>query len=87
MARLKCKKCGNVFEYEYHALTSVVHLGPYKRIQCLACGKPSFFNVYSSIKDAVTWSPEEKQQQPAEPQLTEEELEKERIEDSKYERA
>jgi hypothetical protein len=39
------------------------------------------------VKDPVTWAPEEKQQQVAQPQLTEEELEKKRIEDSKYERS
>ncbi len=86
MARLKCGKCGNVFEYEYKVLASMVHLGPYKRIRCPACGKSSFFNVYSSVKDPVTWPPQQKQQQPAQPQLTEEELEKKRIEQSKYEK-
>lgn len=88
MARLKCKNCGAVFEYEYSPLSSLVHVGPYKRIKCLACGKKGFFNVYSSVKDPVTWPAEEKQQQQsAQPQLTEEELEKKRIEDSKYEKA
>jgi hypothetical protein len=39
------------------------------------------------VKDPVTWSPEGKQQeQVAPPQLTEEELEKKRIEESKYEK-
>lgn len=85
MARLKCKNCGNVFDYEYKPLDSFVHLGPYKRIQCPACGKSSFFNVYSSAKDPVTWPPEAKQQV-SQPQLSEEEIEKKRIEDSKYER-
>ena len=85
MARLKCKKCGNVFEYEYKALSSLVHLGPYKQVQCPACGKNSWLNVYSSVKDPATWPAQEKQQ-PAQPQLTEEELEKKRIEDSKYEK-
>ena len=87
MVRLKCKKCGNVFEQN---LTAGVilgpHIGPYKRIKCPACGKSSWFNIYSSVKDPVTWPPEEKKaEQPAE-QLTEEELEKKRIEESKYER-
>ena len=85
MARMKCKNCGNVFDYEYKLLASLVHLGPYNRIQCPACGKSSFFNVYSSVKDPVTWPPEAKQQV-AQPQLTDEELEKKRIEDSKYEK-
>jgi len=87
MARLKCKKCGVVFECEYKPLASLVHLGPYKMMTCPACGKSSFMNVYSSVKEAVTWPPEEKQRQGAQPQLTEEELEKKRIEDSKYERS
>jgi hypothetical protein len=39
------------------------------------------------MKDPVTWPPEGKQQeQVAPPQLTEEELEKKRIEESKYEK-
>jgi hypothetical protein len=87
MARLKCKKCGNVFE---QSLSSGVilgpHVGPYKRLQCPACGKGGWFNVYSSVADPVTWPPQVKEEQPAE-QLTEEELEKKRIEESKYERA
>ena len=88
MARLKCKKCGNVFDYQYKPLDSIVHLGPYKRIQCPACGKSSFFNVYSSVKDQITWPLQNKQKdQTVQPQLTEEELEKKRIEDSKYERS
>ena len=88
MARLKCKKCGNVYDYEYKVLASLVHLGPYKRIQCPACGKSSFVNVYSSVKEPVTWPPEVKhQQQVTQPQLTEEEMEKKRIEESKYEKA
>jgi hypothetical protein len=84
MGRLKCKNCGNVFDFEYRPLASIVHLGPYKRIKCSACGKSSFFNVYSSVKDPVTWPPEAKQQA-IQPRLTDEELEKKRIEDSKYE--
>ncbi len=88
MARLKCKKCGNVFEHKYNPLDSMVHLGPYKYIRCPACGKNGWFNVYSSVKDAVTWPPEarEKERQ-AEPEPSAEELEKRRIEESKYERS
>ena len=86
MARLKCKNCQNVFEYDYKPLDSLVHLGPYKRVACPACGKSSFFNVYSSVKDPITWPHPEKQEQPKQA-LTEEELEKKRIEDSKYEKA
>ncbi len=63
------------------------HAGPYYYKKCPACGKKSWFNVYSSVKDPVTWPPEEREQkQPAEPQLTEEELERRRIEESKYEK-
>jgi predicted nucleic acid-binding Zn-ribbon protein len=84
LARLKCKKCGNVFEYEYKPLDSFVHLGPYKRIQCPACGKSSFFNVYSSINELVTYPPPAKPAE-AQPEETEEEREKRQIEESKYE--
>lgn len=89
MVRLKCKNCGNVFEQNLSAgVVLGPHLGPYKRIKCPDCGKSSWFNVYSSVKDPVTWPPEEKKkmEQP-EQQLTEEELEKKRIEESKYERS
>jgi len=89
MVRLKCKKCGNVFEMSNSSAIGqglLFHVGPYHLIQCLACGKSSLMNTYSSVKDPVTWPPEEKKQQVAEPQLSDEELEKKRIEDSKYER-
>ena len=84
MSKLKCKKCGVVFEYTYKPLASLMHLGPYKQVQCPACGKTSWLNTYSSVKDPITWFPEEKQQE--QPQLTDEELEKKRIEESKYEK-
>ena len=88
MARLKCKKCGNVFEKSYRPVDSI-RLGPYRRYQCPACGKSSFFNLLSSVKDPITWSPQEKkqEQQTTEPQLTGEEQEKKSIEESKYEKA
>jgi RNase P subunit RPR2 len=88
MVRLKCKKCGTVFKFDYKPLDSFVHLGPYKRITCPSCGKGGWYNVYSSVKDPVTWPPEEKQkaEQPEQP-LTEEELEKKQIEESKYEKS
>jgi hypothetical protein len=38
------------------------------------------------VKDPVTWPPQEKQAQAAQPELTEEEQEKKRIEESKYEK-
>jgi ribosomal protein S27AE len=87
MARLKCKKCGAVFEYEYKPLDSFLHVGPLKWIKCPACGKSSFFNVYSSVSDPITYPPEEqKAKEQQEKQLTEEELEKKSIEKSKYEK-
>lgn len=85
MARLKCKKCGAVFEYKPGL--SFVHAGPYKTVTCPACKKTSFMNTNNTVNEPLTWSPEERQQQPAaEPQLTEEDLEKKRIEESKYEK-
>jgi RNase P subunit RPR2 len=86
MARLKCKNCGNVFEQKLTAgVVLGPHIGPYKRLKCPACGKSSWFSIYSSVKDPITWPPEKKTERP-EQQLTEEELEKKRIEESKYER-
>jgi len=86
MVRLKCKKCGNVFEQGLSGAILAAHVGPYHYIKCPACGKKSWLNVYKSVKDPVTWPPESKQQETPQQQLTEEELEKKRIEDSKYER-
>jgi RNase P subunit RPR2 len=86
MARLKCKKCGNVFEKGFSGAVLAPHVGPYHVMKCPACGKRSWFNVYSSVKNPVTWPPQEKQEQTVEPELTEEELEKKRIEESKYEK-
>ena len=88
MVRLKCKKCGNVFEESYKPFSSI-RIGPYKRYRCPACGKSSFFNLLSSVKDPITWPPQEKkhEEQTIDPQLTEEEQEKKRIEESKYEKA
>jgi hypothetical protein len=89
MVRLKCKKCSAVFEEGLGGAILAPHLGPYHYIKCPACKKSSWLNVYSSVKDPLTWPPEEanKQQQTAEPQLSEEELERKRIEESKYEKA
>jgi hypothetical protein len=57
-------------------------------VKCPACDKRSWLNVYTSVKDSITWPLEEaKQKQIAQPELTEEELEKKRIEESKYEKA
>ena len=89
MARLKCKKCGAVFEKSYMPFDSAVRLGPVRLYKCPACGKRSFFNQMSSVKDPITWPKREKSQelQTAELQLTEEEQEKKHIEESKYEKA
>jgi hypothetical protein len=87
MARIKCKKCGNVFDQSFFGVVLAPHVGPYNHIKCPACGKNSWFNVYSSVKDPITWPPEAKQQEPpVEPVLTEEEQENKRIEESKYEK-
>jgi RNase P subunit RPR2 len=86
MVRLKCKKCGNVFEQDLTAgVVLGPHLGPYKHLKCPACGKSSWFNVYSSVKEPVTWPPQEKKEKAEPEKLSEEELEKKRIEESKYE--
>ena len=87
MARVKCKKCEAVFEQGLGGAALAPHVGPLHYVKCPACGKRSWLNIYSSVKDTVTWPPEEKQNQATASGLTEEELEKKRIEESKYERA
>jgi len=88
MTRVKCKKCGAVFEHGLGGAALAPHIGPLHYVKCPACGKRSWLDVYSSVKDPVTWPPEEKQrQQTPEPQLTEEEMERKRIEESKYEKS
>ncbi len=87
LARIKCKKCGAIFEYEYKPFESLAHLGPYKMVKCPACGKSSFINVFSNVKDPVNYpsqtkKPDEQTGQP----LLEEDQEKKRIEESKYEK-
>lgn len=86
MTRLRCKKCKNVFEKGFSGAVFSPHIGPYHLMKCPVCRKFSWFNVYSSVKDPVTWPAQEKQEQSVEPELTEEELEKKRIEESKYEK-
>ncbi len=87
MTRVKCKKCGNVFEQGYAGAAMAPHIGPLNYIKCPACGKRSWMNIYSSVKDPVTWPPEAQAKQVESPQLSEDELERKRIEDSKYEKA
>ncbi len=56
MVRLKCGKCGKVFETE--STMGVVfgpHIGPYKRLTCPACKKRGWFNTWVSVKDPVTY--------------------------------
>lgn len=87
MTRVKCKKCGSVFEQGLGRAALAPHLGPLHYVKCPACGKRSWLNLYSSVKDSITWPPDKaKQQQTVEPQLSEEELERKRIEESKYEK-
>ncbi|MCW3996595.1 MAG: hypothetical protein NWE98_10680 [Candidatus Bathyarchaeota archaeon] len=90
MTRVKCKKCNNVFEQGLGGVMLSPHIGPLHYVKCPACGKRSWLNVYSSVKDPITWPPEERQREQAaaqpELELTEEELEKKRIEESKYEK-
>lgn len=85
MVRLKCSKCGAVFEESsVKAMFKGIHVGPYYWLKCPACGKRRMFNIASSVKDSVTWPPEEAQVKTT-PPLTEEELLRKRLEESKYE--
>lgn len=86
MTRVKCKKCEAVFEQGLGGAALAPHIGPLHYVKCPACGKRSWLNIYSSVKDPVTWPEEEKQQQATPQELSEEELEKKRIEESKYEK-
>ena len=83
--RVKCPKCGNVFDAS--CSISLLHFGTLKQMKCPACGKISLMNTH--VKNPITWPPEEKNQhqQQAERQLTQEEVENKRIEESKYEKA
>ena len=89
MARVKCKKCSNIFEQGLTGAALAPHIGPLHYVKCQACGKRSWLNVYSSVKDPITWPVEEakQQQQTMQPELSEEELERKRIEDSKFEKS
>ncbi len=86
MTRVKCKKCCNIFEQGLGGIALAPHIGPLHYVKCPACGKRSWLNVYSSVKDPVTWPSEAKQSQVESSELTEEEIENKRIEESKYEK-
>jgi hypothetical protein len=51
--------------------------------ECPVCAKISLVNTF--VKDPITWTPNEKKSEQPGSLLTIEELEKKRIEDSKYE--
>jgi DNA-directed RNA polymerase subunit RPC12/RpoP len=89
LVRLKCSKCNNVFETDTISAmlrgTGLLNLGPYRLLKCPACGKRSLFKFFTSINEPVTW-PKPEETQEAQPMMSEEEIEKKRIEDSKYER-
>jgi ribosomal protein S27E len=87
MTRVKCKKCSNVFEQGLGGAALAPHIGPLHYVKCPACGKRSWLNIYSSVKDPITWPIEDKnQEQQTQSPLTQEELEQKHIEESKYER-
>lgn len=86
MVRIKCKKCQNVYEKGFGTALVSPHIGPFHLVKCPACGKMSFANFYSSVNDPITWPREEQEQKATAPELTEEELEKKRVEESKYEK-
>ena len=65
--------------------TGLVNLGPYRYLKCPACGKRSLFNFYSSVKDPTTW-PKPEETPETQLAMSEEEAERKRLEDSKYER-
>jgi hypothetical protein len=87
MTRLKCKKCSAVFEETFGGALLAPHIGPLHYIKCPACGKSSWLNVYTAVKDPFTYPPQEKTAaEAAEKSLSEEELEQKRMEESKYEK-
>jgi len=87
MTRVKCRKCTNVYEQSLAGVVIASHVGPLHYVKCPACGKRSWTNIYSSVKDPITWPPEAKQKDQAfQLELSEEELENKRIEESKYEK-
>ena len=78
----KCPKCNAVFDASGNI--PIVRLGPMRPLKCPACGKTSIMDTH--VKDPITWPAKETKPEQASNQLSSEELEKQRIEDSKYER-
>ncbi len=86
LVRLKCKKCQNVFDLQLSAgsVLGSIHVGPSHLMKCPACGARSMFNIYSSVKEPVTW-PKKEEPSTAKLDLTDAEREEKAIEESKYE--
>jgi hypothetical protein len=78
--RAKCPKCGAVFEVALGI--SPIHVGPWRYTKCPACGKKSMMNNF--VNDPITWPSQEGEKKEETP-LTEEELKRKRIDDSRYE--
>jgi DNA-directed RNA polymerase subunit RPC12/RpoP len=79
--RVKCSKCGNVSEAPL-SLT-LVHFGTSRYMKCPACGKRSFLSCF--VNDPITWPASEREEK-VEEKLSDEELRRKRIEESKYEK-
>lgn len=54
--KAKCRKCGAVFDASKSY--SGIHFGPFKYIDCPACGKSSIMNAY--VREALTWPQNQK---------------------------
>jgi len=78
--RAKCPKCGAVFDVALGM--SLVHIGPWRRTKCPACGKSSMMNNF--VSDPITWPPEPESADRT-PALSDEELMKKRLDESRYE--
>jgi len=78
--RAQCPKCKAVFEVKPGL--SVVHLGPWRYTKCPACSKSSMINNF--VSDPITWPPESVDQEKA-PPMSDEELMKKRLEESRFE--
>jgi hypothetical protein len=76
----KCPKCKAVFEIKPGL--SLIHLGPWRLTKCPTCGKSSMMNNF--VNDPITYPPEDVAK-PEAPPMSVEELERKRLEDSKYE--